>query len=60
MTKPLRTYPENARANVVSRRILEGNHSGVKGNGYWAAVDYLAAKKKQSEEAQAPAPVAAA
>lgn len=43
MSKGLRSYPENQRMAVAMRRTQNPKE---KGNGYWAAVDYLAKVKK--------------
>ena len=48
MSKGLRNYPASARRAVALRRTAAGVRD--KGNGYWAAIDYLAS--------QAPRPVA--
>lgn len=44
MTVALRKLLEHTRTQVVTRRIA----ADTKGLGYWAAMDYLEAKKRQA------------
>jgi hypothetical protein len=48
MSKSIRSFPEHERFSVAHRRI----NSGERGLGYWAAVDYFEAVKRQEEKAK--------
>lgn len=46
MSKPIRSYPEGKRAEVVARRLKQIEH----GLGWLAAQDYIARKKREAKK----------